>query len=218
MHLAVESGSAPACALLLQHGACVQAINRKLETPLHLAAAAGRQDIVYLLLESGAEPLARDADGRNVFQVAADEEMRSILLHANGTLIGHVPRVQRQFRMISNIEHCYARFVAAHSHLADCADCDTGCGMVVQRRLLQQHQRTDCPFRSIACPQCATQLRAQFVSMHLDTICLFSRVPCPAQCGTWGRTPTVLPSSPHRNVHSARTGHLMLCRSSRVPF
>lgn len=84
MHLAVESGSTSACALLLQHGACVQAINRKLETPLHLAAAAGKQDIVRLLLEAGANSLERNADGHNVFQVAVDEDTRSILVRANG--------------------------------------------------------------------------------------------------------------------------------------
>ena len=33
------------------------------ETPLHLAAAFGDEDMIHLLLEAGADPVAKDADG-----------------------------------------------------------------------------------------------------------------------------------------------------------
>ncbi|RYG56194.1 hypothetical protein EON66_03490 [archaeon] len=95
--------------------------------------------------------------------------------------------------------------------LADCVECDAGCGMIIQHRLLQRHVRTDCPFRSIACPQCATQLRAHTVPMHLDTECLFSRVPCPLLCGKCPRTRAwcVPHSATQRTAWTSHPAHSM---------
>ena len=48
-------------------------------TPLHAAAEAGRPEIVRLLLDCGADPLAVDADGRVPADLAEDPDVRSIL-------------------------------------------------------------------------------------------------------------------------------------------
>ena len=49
------------------------------ETALHLAAACGRKDAVELLLDHGADPAARDGEGRTPADLAAAEGHEDVL-------------------------------------------------------------------------------------------------------------------------------------------
>jgi ankyrin repeat protein len=71
--------------MLVKHGADVNAVanNPMLVQPLHSAAAAGRADIVQLLLESGADANARQQGGFIALHAAAqngDHAMVKLLL------------------------------------------------------------------------------------------------------------------------------------------
>jgi ankyrin repeat protein len=60
--------------LLIQHGADVNAQNKDLSTPLHLAASsrlALEGTIVRLLLRHGANPDATDREGRTSLEIAS---------------------------------------------------------------------------------------------------------------------------------------------------
>uniref|UniRef100_A0A1B6J7T6 Uncharacterized protein n=2 Tax=Homalodisca TaxID=139475 RepID=A0A1B6J7T6_9HEMI len=74
LHYAVRKGNINMCKLLLSAGASVNAVTKAGQaTPLHRAAMAGHVDIVMTLLKSGADPLAKDAEGRT----AADRALES---------------------------------------------------------------------------------------------------------------------------------------------
>ncbi|XP_052745107.1 protein fem-1 homolog CG6966 [Bicyclus anynana] len=63
--------SAPLCALLLAHGARVDAQDQRLKTALHYAAQEQRADTVRLLLAHGADPALRSRDGDDALRAAA---------------------------------------------------------------------------------------------------------------------------------------------------
>lgn len=54
MHIAARLGNADIVALLLQHGASVDAATKDLYTPLHIAAKEGQEEVAVILLEHGA--------------------------------------------------------------------------------------------------------------------------------------------------------------------
>jgi len=56
--------------LLLEAGAYPNAANNNGETPLHLAAAKGSDDLVRMLVQKGAKPDVRDKSGRTPLDVA----------------------------------------------------------------------------------------------------------------------------------------------------
>jgi ankyrin repeat protein len=74
LHLAAFFGHEDAAALLLEHGADVNAVARNSElqvAPLHSAAAGGHPKLVTLLLEHGADPNARQGGGFTPLHAAA---------------------------------------------------------------------------------------------------------------------------------------------------
>jgi ankyrin repeat protein len=56
--------------VLLAHGADVNARMQGDQTPLHRAAGWGRPQILQALLAAGADPTARDADGKTALDIA----------------------------------------------------------------------------------------------------------------------------------------------------
>ena len=70
LHHACGEGHVDCAALLIAHGASVDAPNSRDETSLHLAAAMGQVKVVRLLLEHGAAAALRTKDGLTCMDLA----------------------------------------------------------------------------------------------------------------------------------------------------
>lgn len=70
-HAAAKSGEIGRIALLIEHGALVDAWMPNGWTPLHAAARRGRSASVQALIEAGAEPNLQDEDGLTPLHLAA---------------------------------------------------------------------------------------------------------------------------------------------------
>ena len=81
LHAAVAARSLEAVALLLEHGADVNARQQLGYTPLMGAAASGRQDIADLLLAHGADPALVSEDGESAADVAAEHQHAALAAH-----------------------------------------------------------------------------------------------------------------------------------------
>ena len=80
LHEAAGGGHKDIVALLLAHGADVNARDVGGRTPLHEAAAGGHKDIVALLLAHGADANARDINGRTpLFDAGRADVMEALL-------------------------------------------------------------------------------------------------------------------------------------------
>uniref|UniRef100_A0A1B6LPG5 Uncharacterized protein n=1 Tax=Graphocephala atropunctata TaxID=36148 RepID=A0A1B6LPG5_9HEMI len=80
LHYAVRKGNTSMCKLLLAAGASVNVTTKAgLATPLHRAAMEGHMDVISLLLKSGADPLAKDAEGRTAADRARDNHHEAVL-------------------------------------------------------------------------------------------------------------------------------------------
>ncbi|XP_074478518.1 protein phosphatase 1 regulatory subunit 16A [Sebastes fasciatus] len=64
---------------LLDAGACVNACDSELWTPLHAAATCGHTGLVQLLIQSGADLLAVNADGNMPYDLCEDEATLELL-------------------------------------------------------------------------------------------------------------------------------------------
>lgn len=73
---AVRAGDEAVLAERLKEGASANEANAAGDTPLHLAAAAGRASMVLTLLHAGGDPLAKNAAGRTPAELAADAATR----------------------------------------------------------------------------------------------------------------------------------------------
>jgi len=90
LHIGAGLGRAAHCAVLLAHGAAVDACDANAETPLSHAASAGKPHVVQLLAAAGADPLHRDCWGFTPLgraRVYADREA-----HASGTCLAALVR------------------------------------------------------------------------------------------------------------------------------
>jgi ankyrin repeat protein len=81
LHLAAFFGHLDAAKLLLETGADVQAVsgNSLANTPLHAATAGRHSDVALLLLERGADPTAVDSGGYTPLQIAAQNQLESVV-------------------------------------------------------------------------------------------------------------------------------------------
>lgn len=70
LHLAASNGHLEVVALLLHHGAVVNARDASGMTPLHIAAGIGHLGVAALLLDHGADPLAETSTGWTPHMVA----------------------------------------------------------------------------------------------------------------------------------------------------
>ena len=80
LHLAVENGQIEAVRMLLSRGPVVGSglRNQELQTPLHVACAVERDDVVRLLISAGADPNARDVRGRTPLYICCSGRPRTL--------------------------------------------------------------------------------------------------------------------------------------------
>ena len=81
LHYAAAAGDDGIAALLLQHGAKIDAVSPRASgsyTPLMLAAREGKEDTALFLLERGANPRLRNGEGLTAAQIAARAEHASL--------------------------------------------------------------------------------------------------------------------------------------------
>jgi hypothetical protein len=76
LHIAASHGYSDAAALLLDHGAQVDAHDDYGFTPIHKAASEGHHDTIRLLLHRGADPAPPCLDGQTAEEVARMYNMR----------------------------------------------------------------------------------------------------------------------------------------------
>ena len=84
IHSACSVGSIDIVAMLIRHGADVNAKQQQDYTPLHQAAHAGRVDICELLLKNGADRNARTSGGQTPLDMAKEKDSKetvSLLEH-----------------------------------------------------------------------------------------------------------------------------------------
>jgi ankyrin repeat protein len=92
LHYAARSGSAECVALLLQHGARVDAQTAGGATPLHRAAHQGHTQVCAMLLDAGASALIADDGGETPLHKA----MRERRAEAGALLLGRAPAAARR--------------------------------------------------------------------------------------------------------------------------
>lgn len=79
LHYAARNGHYRVCAILLQHGADVDATTPSIQaTPLHRAAVQGHAETVETLLRHGANANLRDTDGKTALHRAISKHASSI--------------------------------------------------------------------------------------------------------------------------------------------
>jgi len=90
LHIAVKNGRAEFAALLIEHGADVNALDYFKQTALHQAAYEGRQAIVRLLLANGAKVDVLDCKDETALDMAENARESSIaeLLRKHGAKTG----------------------------------------------------------------------------------------------------------------------------------
>ena len=82
LHMAARRGHVPIAAVLIEHGADIEARDIDGATPLRRAVNCGHPDIVALLLAHGADPHAPDRRGRTPLDAARTFAVRQLLLGA----------------------------------------------------------------------------------------------------------------------------------------
>lgn len=82
---------------LIDHGADIEARNRRAETALLVAARLGRKIALAVLLERGANVHARDIDGRGVLEIISNRL--------------HIPAVKEDLSLYARLEACRALLV-----------------------------------------------------------------------------------------------------------
>lgn len=92
LHYAARSGSAECVALLLQHGARVDAQTAGGATPLHRAAHQGHTQVCAMLLDAGASALIADDGGETPLHKA----MRERRTEAGALLLSRAPAAARR--------------------------------------------------------------------------------------------------------------------------
>jgi hypothetical protein len=85
LHLAAFAGQLEAARLLIQHGACLDAVDQQQTTPLMFAVLQRHTALVQLLLEAGADPEITNTSGKDAQVLAAlvDSAPIARLLHEN---------------------------------------------------------------------------------------------------------------------------------------
>jgi ankyrin repeat protein len=81
LHYAAAAGDDGIAALLLQHGAHIDAVSPRASgsfTPLMMAAREGKEDTALFLLGRGANPTLRNGEGLTAAQIAARAEHASL--------------------------------------------------------------------------------------------------------------------------------------------
>ncbi|ANB14903.1 Mga2p [Sugiyamaella lignohabitans] len=79
LHLASSRGYTRLCSALIEAGAALDYGDSNMYTALHFAVFHGREDIVRLLLNEGADPCIRTNDGSTVLDLAS-RELRDVLI------------------------------------------------------------------------------------------------------------------------------------------
>ena len=83
LYHAARSGDADLTALLLSHGAEVDAVSENGDSPLHEAVMRGHENVATILLSQGADPHARNAKGKTPFDLARSRHPELLFLLDN---------------------------------------------------------------------------------------------------------------------------------------
>lgn len=89
LHVACETADIGMLELLLQYGANINALNARGQVPLHRCILRGKAAFAKLLLSRGADPHARNGEGKSPFQLAVesnfeDNEVLAMLSDSSG--------------------------------------------------------------------------------------------------------------------------------------
>ncbi len=84
LHVAADRGRIEIAKLLLKKGADVKAKTKDGRTPLHGAASYGNREIAKLLIAKEADVNARTKAGKTPLDFAESEEMKKLLIKADG--------------------------------------------------------------------------------------------------------------------------------------
>jgi len=80
LHIAAASGNIAIVQMLKEHGAHINVQDDSGDTPLHYATREGQQAVVrYLLMECGADPLAKNEDGETPMDLAVSINELNVL-------------------------------------------------------------------------------------------------------------------------------------------
>uniref|UniRef100_A0A3Q3NKZ6 Protein phosphatase 1, regulatory subunit 16A n=1 Tax=Mastacembelus armatus TaxID=205130 RepID=A0A3Q3NKZ6_9TELE len=93
---------------LLNAGACVNACDRELWTPLHAAATCGHNNLVQLLIQNGADLLAVNADGNMSYDLCEDVatlELLEMAMAEQGITQAHIDECKqtREKAMLADV-------------------------------------------------------------------------------------------------------------------
>lgn len=75
----IKNGKVAIVHAYIARGADVNSRTPNGGTPLHWAAAAGKEDIVELLLREGADPAATDSDGETALSIARQRKKDKVI-------------------------------------------------------------------------------------------------------------------------------------------
>lgn len=80
LHYAARNGHEDICRILLQYGGLIDAPTRSAKsTPLHKAAAAGKERTVIFLIKNGARLDLQDDDGKTALHKAAENKNQNLI-------------------------------------------------------------------------------------------------------------------------------------------
>lgn len=100
--MAAITGTKPAVLLFLRRGNDINAMDDKGRSPLLLAAARGHAEICRLLLEAGADPTLRDAEGNDALSAAIGKGRNDVEAVLRSYLSPTQPEPERRFSLLSD--------------------------------------------------------------------------------------------------------------------
>jgi ankyrin repeat protein len=104
------------------------------KTPLIVATCAGHKKMVWLLLQYGADQTICDSTGRNALQWASslgNHELMQLLAQSRANFFGDARSSEGRASHIS---------------------CGNGCGARIAPKLVDYHEKNECPKRIVPCP------------------------------------------------------------------
>ncbi|CAM9703220.1 unnamed protein product [Discosporangium mesarthrocarpum] len=191
---ACHLGRSETTEILVERGALINKPAGHLErTPLVTAAAAGHAEVVRLLLERGANPGSRGADGLSAWDVAlkaAFSDVLGVISRLESGMLGLATAKRGAANPLVPCTWGCGKMVAAgegkSQHEKGClhreVECMYRCGAYrLQYRELDRHVGEVCPRRPLACSmRCGSSIPAEKYQDHQVSDCPMRPVCCPS--------------------------------------